>query len=155
MKTIKITLILSIIVMGTNCFSQKNADFFKIMEGKWTISSDENQGFQIWEKVNEDKLIIKEFRIFDNDTIRFGYKEITKAKEIFLQDFGFVKDENSISMDFILNEIDNNCYSFRNFDNEDVLSLNYLVLEKNKVYFWTETDDDDFICIDYILIKNE
>jgi len=133
-----------------NLFSQNNESFLKIMEGKWNIISEESQGFEIWTKINKNNYKVEDYKIFDTDTIKFGIKQIFVEKDMIIKDFGF-SEEIDIVNEYILKEVDINYFSFKNQKEEYIISINYLIIDKDKVYFWMEVQDNSFICTDYIL----
>lgn len=154
MKKIFLIFVFNLLYIIT-LFSQFNLDIFDKFIGKWNLNYEEIDGFETWEKTNDKKIIINNYKIFSTDTIHFNTEEIViKKGNIFLNLVSGSNTNNAkIENSFQLIGIEDNHYVFVNKLKDEIISINYLIKDDNHIYFWIEFENNSFN-VDYMLIRD-
>ena len=152
----KLSLILTSIAFLGSIFAQDNFNFPKDMLGKWkTVAGNENS-LEFWVQTNQNVIEIRNCKIFDSDTIVVTLKKIVFENNNYSLYHYDILTNDYLSYKFDLQLIEKDFYSFTlNIKNSEVNAFNYIIKDKNKVYFFLETIDDEYFNVDYLMFRDE
>ncbi|MDD2386498.1 MAG: DUF6265 family protein [Bacteroidales bacterium] len=150
MKSFLIIVLLSLCL---NVFSQNQDNFPYWLEGTWVIESETGESYEQWVLENPNLLSGKTYRFFDEDTIVFDTMKIKRqANEIIFEMAANIRNQR-VMAGFVLNKPTSELWKFENPVTDSPHNINYWRIEPNKIYVWIETMDNEHACMDFIMIR--
>lgn len=143
------------ILFSSLAFTQ-NVEFPNWLEGTWEIKTELGISYEKWEKIDNNLLYGKTYRVFADDTIVFDTMKIKIDRgEVLFEMSANVKNTRVLA-GFVLSKPTPDLWKFENPITDSPHVINYWRFESDKIYVWTETMDLEDACMDFIMTrKNE
>ncbi len=140
---------------NTVLIAQNKSDFPYWLEGTWVIDTKNGNSYEMWQKVSNDHLKGKVFRIFDDDTIVFDTMSIKIIDEKIIYELTATYDKKRVYAGYVLSKPSPTLWKFENYSVEYPKAINYEFYSKDSVYVWTEAKDQNTACTDFIMRKEK
>ncbi|MEO8933529.1 MAG: DUF6265 family protein [Xanthomarina sp.] len=162
----KSLLIVLVICSIFSCKNKKNEEgislktYDKIEElqwliGNWSHTTNQEQSYENWIKLNDSTLFSHSFSLVENDTVFAEHLTLQQNKnELFLTVVAYKnRDDVPVTFKFVPSPID--VFTFENLEHDFPYRISYSNPEKNRIHAWIEGEiEGEFMKADFKFERN-
>lgn len=147
--------LLLIFLLNNSVISQQKIEFPNWLLGTWIIETESGNSYEVWEKVSENHLKGRIYRIFGSDTIIFDTMNIKIFDKNIIYELTATVDKKRVYASYTLKRPTNELWKFENNYVDYPKAINYNLYSNDSVYVWTEAKDENTACIDFIMRRKK